>query len=214
MNLKTEGVKFLKVTSRPFTIKAGDQFYFSCFGNSFISPIHEFDHNPWNKDLIDGFCSHNGSYSLHRAHRRYSGGLKIVILNRRSDKISEQELTNRDLEKADYDFIKGIGSTLEDLVTFSAEEKDKITSEADTKMEIAADVHTDGNTMQVLEEGVGKPINLLVVVADGGDLFLTSGAVLSYYEFKQPMSDRLTDEEWQQMTKPPLPKFTKSFIGE
>ena len=129
-------------------------------------------------------------------------------------KISEKELTNKDLEKADYDFIKGIGSTLEDLVTFSAEEKDKITSEADTKMEIAADVHTDGNTMQVLEEGVGKPINLLVVVADGGDLFLTSGAVLSYYEFKQPMSDRLTDEEWQQMTKPPLPKFTKSFIGE
>jgi len=129
-------------------------------------------------------------------------------------KISEKELTNKDFEKADYDFIKGIGGTLESLVTFSAEETSKITSETDTKMEIVADVHTDGNTKQVLEEGVGKPMNLLVVVQDGGDLFLTSGATFSYYEFKQPMSDRLTDEKWQQMTKPSLPNFTQSFVGQ
>jgi len=128
-------------------------------------------------------------------------------------KISEKELTNKDLEKADYDFIKGIGDTLESLVTFSAEETSKITSETDTKMEIVADVHTDGNTGQVLEEGVGKPMNLLVVVQDDGDLFLTSGAIFSYYEFKHPMSDRLTDEKWQEMTKPSLPNFTQSFTG-
>jgi len=129
-------------------------------------------------------------------------------------KISEKELTNKDLEKADYDFTKGIGGTLESLVTFSAEETSKITSETDTKMEIVADVHTDGNTGQVLEEGVGKPMNLLVVVQDGGDLFLTSGAIFSYYEFKHPMSDRLTDEKWQQMTKPSLPDFIQNFVGK
>ena len=129
-------------------------------------------------------------------------------------KISEKELTNKDLEKADYDFIKGIGDTLESLVTFSAEETSKITSETDTKMEIVADVHTDGNTGQVLEEGVGKPMNLLVVVQDSGDLFLTSGAIFSYYEFKHPMSDRLTDEKWQQMTKPFLPDFIQNFVGK
>ena len=129
-------------------------------------------------------------------------------------KISEKELTNKDLEKADYDFTKEIGGTLESLVTFSAEETSKITSETDTKMEIVADVHTDGNTGQVLEEGVGKPMNLLVVVQDGGDLFLTSGAIFSYYEFKHPMSDRLTDEKWQQMTKPSLPDFIQNFVGK
>jgi len=129
-------------------------------------------------------------------------------------KISEKELTNKDLEKADYDFTKGIGGTLESLVTFSAEETSKITSETDTKMEIVADVHTDGNTGQVLEEGVGKPMNLLVVVQDGEDLFLTSGAIFSYYEFKHPMSDRLTDEKWQQMTKPSLPDFIQNFVGK
>lgn len=128
--------------------------------------------------------------------------------------ISEKELTNKDLEKNDYDFIEGIGGTLEDLVTFSAAETEKITSEADTKMEIVADVHTDGNTAQVLEEGVGEPMNLLVVVKVSGDLYLTSGAIFSYYEFKHPMSDRLTDEKWQQMTKPSLPNFTQSFTGK
>ena len=129
-------------------------------------------------------------------------------------KISEKELTNKDLEKADYDFTKGIGGTLESLVTFLAEETSKITSETDTKMEIVADVHTNGNTVQVLEEGVGKPMNLLVVVQDGEDLFLTSGAIFSYYEFKHPMSDRLTDEKWQQMTKPSLPDFIQNFVGK
>ncbi|MDA1317007.1 MAG: DUF3160 domain-containing protein [bacterium] len=128
--------------------------------------------------------------------------------------ISEKELTNKDLEKNDYDFIKGIGGTLEDLVTFSAAETEKITSETDTKMEVVADVHIDGNTDQVLEEGVGKPMNLLVVVKESGDLYLTSGAIFSYYEFKHPRSDRLTDEKWQQMTKPSLPSFTQSFTGK
>ncbi|EKD86637.1 MAG: hypothetical protein ACD_37C00207G0001, partial [uncultured bacterium] len=126
--------------------------------------------------------------------------------------ISEKELTNKKLEKPDYDFIKGIGGTLESLVTFSLEKISKITSETDTKMEIVADVHTDGNTKQVLEEGVGKPMNLLVIVKEGSNIYLTSGAVFSYYEFKQSMSDRLTDEKWQQMTKPSLPEFISSFV--
>ncbi len=145
----------------------------------------------------------------------YKGKLTImeeVLLTLKA--ISEKELTNKDLEKNDYDFIKSIGGTLEGLVTFSAAETEKITSETDTKMEIIVDVHTDGNTAQVLEEGVGKPMNLLVVVKESGDLYLTSGAIFSYYEFKYPISDRLTDEKWQQMTKPSLPDFTQSFTGK
>lgn len=126
--------------------------------------------------------------------------------------ISEKELTNKDLKKNDYNFIKNIGDTLEDLVTFSAEERERITSETDTKMEIIVDVHTDSNTAQVLEEGVGKPMTLFVVVKEGGDLYLTSGPIFSYYEFRHSMSDRLNDEKWQQMIKPPLPSFVQSFI--
>jgi hypothetical protein len=39
--------------------------------------------------------------------------------------------------------------------------------------------------------------------------------VFSYYEFKQPMSDRLTDEAWQEMSpKPDQPAWKGSFIVE
>ncbi len=65
-----------------------------------------------------------------------------------------------------------------------------------------ADVHTDGNSSQVLEEGVGQ-VDLIVVAcpAPDGSVFLAVGPVLSYYEFKHPMSDRLTDEAWRDLLK-------------
>ncbi|WP_409376123.1 DUF3160 domain-containing protein [Candidatus Sordicultor fermentans] len=41
-----------------------------------------------------------------------------------------------------------------------------------------------------------------------------SGPVFSYYEFKQPMNERLTDEVWREIlnnNSPPQPDWTKSF---
>ena len=41
------------------------------------------------------------------------------------------------------------------------------------------------------------------------------GAVFSYYEFKHPMDDRLTDEAWQAMSpKPARPPWTSAFVAE
>jgi len=37
------------------------------------------------------------------------------------------------------------------------------------------------------------------VVEIEGNLYLTKGATFSYYEFIQPLNNRLTDEEWQEM---------------
>ena len=89
----------------------------------------------------------------------------------------------------------------------------KITSEADERMALVADVHTDSNTRQVLEEGVGDAFPIYVVVMVEGEQVVAVGGVFSYYEFKQPMSDRLTDEAWQAMSpKPDLPTWTGSFI--
>ena len=84
-------------------------------------------------------------------------------------------------------------------------------------MAVIADVHTDSNSGQVLEEAVGKPYELYVIVPIEGILTLVQGAAFSYYEFKQPMADRLTDEAWQSMLSsgraPQPPEWTKSFIG-
>ncbi|NLH95895.1 MAG: DUF3160 domain-containing protein [Clostridiaceae bacterium] len=53
----------------------------------------------------------------------------------------------------------------------------------------------------------------VVVVPTGGKLYLTRGAVFSYYEFTS--NKRITDEEWQAMLKegrqPALPDWTGSF---
>jgi len=41
--------------------------------------------------------------------------------------------------------------------------------------------------------------------------------VMSYYEFKWPMSDRLTDEKWQEMLEsnpPEPPEWIPNFTGQ
>ena len=127
--------------------------------------------------------------------------------------ISEKELTNQPLTAEEYDVIRFIGERLEGITTFSAELTGELASEADERMAIVADVHTDTNSGQVLEEGVGDAFTIYAIVPDEGRSTLTQGGVFSYYEFTQPMSERLTDESWQAMSpKPDLPIWTASFI--
>ena len=82
-------------------------------------------------------------------------------------------------------------------------------------MPIVVDVHTEPNSGQVLEEAIGYPKSIYyglkksnVVILDPGanDYGLESnavarGALFTHYEFKHPMSDRLTDAAWQAMLK-------------
>ena len=127
--------------------------------------------------------------------------------------ISEKELAGQALTEEEYGLIRNIGGTLEAITTFSAEVEKEITSEADERMAIVADVHTDVNTGQVLEEGVGDAFLIYVVAPVEGDLVVAQGGAFSYYEFLQPMSDRLTDEAWQAMEpRPDLPIWTASFV--
>jgi hypothetical protein len=127
--------------------------------------------------------------------------------------ISEKELTNQPLAEEEYDVICFIGARLEGITTFSEELTGELASEADEKMAIVADVHTDTNSGQVLEEGVGDAFTIYAVVPIEGQATLTQGGVLSYYEFLQPMSERLTDEAWKALSpKPDLPIWTASFI--
>ncbi|MFW6161010.1 MAG: DUF3160 domain-containing protein, partial [Acidobacteriota bacterium] len=74
------------------------------------------------------------------------------------------------------------------------------------------------NTKQVLEEGVGSPFEIFIIIEDAKGYRLCRGGVFSYYEFKYPLDDRLTDEKWQEMgkegTRPAQPPWTKSFIVE
>jgi hypothetical protein len=69
----------------------------------------------------------------------------------------------------------------------------------------------------VLEEGVGY-VDLIVVAykVPDGRVLIGAGPVMSYYEFKQPMQERLTDEEWREMlgSEPPeRPEWYCNFGG-
>lgn len=130
--------------------------------------------------------------------------------------ISIKELEGVALTDEEYRVIENSGQILGDIVAMPAD--DLITSDADDDMAVIADVHTDPNSGEVLEEGVGRPFVILVAVLVNGEVILTQGGVMSYYEFTWPMDDRLTDESWQEMLdlgeEPPLPSWTVSFVIE
>ena len=80
---------------------------------------------------------------------------------------------------------------------------------------LVADVHTDGNTEKVLEEGVGYIKTAVIAYKlPEGHILLGVGPTFSYYEFKQPMENRLTDEEWRKIldsNPPPEPEWITNF---
>ena len=110
--------------------------------------------------------------------------------------ITVKHLANEPLSQSDNQFIKDLPSRLEGAVTTAAN--------AGVKTTLVADVHTHVTEEQVVEEATGR-VDLIVVAcpAPDGSVFLAVGPVLSYYEFKHRMDDRLTDEAWREMLDGP-----------
>lgn len=76
-----------------------------------------------------------------------------------------------------------------------------------------ADVHTDPNSGNTLEVGIGNASFVVVAVDNGADRAAYVGPISSYYAF--PSAHRLTDEEWQAKLQagdvPPRPEFTSAY---
>ena len=60
------------------------------------------------------------------------------------------------------------------------------------------DIATDPNGT-VLQAANGRPAQIYVIVPVEGALRIASGVVYNFYQFRQPLSARLTDTEWRQM---------------
>lgn len=133
--------------------------------------------------------------------------LSLETALERLEEISEAELAGRELTDDDLLFIRDIGERLDEAL-LGVDERSKKTT-------IVADVHTDPNTDMALEEAVGY-VRMIVVACDrpDGGVFLAAGPAYSYYEFKQPLSERLTDEGWREILvddPPQDPEWTASF---
>jgi len=130
-------------------------------------------------------------------------------------RIAIKELENIPLTNEEYENIYCFGKVMQALVSVVKDPHDPWKFDADD-MAIVADVHTDSNTDFCLEEGVGYPLEIFVIINEGGNIRMTRGAIFSYYEFQQPIADRLTDEKWRQMLigeKPPeLPEWVSNFM--
>ena len=122
--------------------------------------------------------------------------------------ISEKELKNEKLTEEDKYYIFKFGEIIK--LSSSADEEARKTT-------LVADVYTEPNNELVLEEGTGY-VDMVIVAykLPDGRIFLAAGPVMSYYEFKQPTSDRLTDEKWREMLEvnpPERPEWTSTYIS-
>lgn len=155
----------------------------------------------------------------------YDGLKELDVLNDKSEsrlsslvstlerlyEICKRQVANKPITKADNDFLADFPDALKRAI---GDVDDK-----GLKTTIIADVHTDLNTKRCLEEASGYVDYIVVAYKRAeGDIVLAVGPVLSYYEFKHPMDDRLTDEKWQEMLKsgkvPSRPEWIKSYCLE
>ncbi|MHB9131250.1 MAG: DUF3160 domain-containing protein [Armatimonadota bacterium] len=135
---------------------------------------------------------------------------------------SRKELRNEPLTRDELRTIERYGGHLEMLMLAIAGLVNpgtpnswwELENKTDRSMALIADVHT--SAPNVLEEAVGNAAEVWVVVPIKGKLMLTRGAIFTYYEFTHPMSDRLTDEAWQERLRkhniPAMPGWTRDFM--
>ena len=127
----------------------------------------------------------------------------LSILSQLAGKL--QTIANKELAKElptseEFDLIRSYGGQLEhfweDVMKADfPDEADYITPSLHPAA-LVTDIATDPNGY-CLQVGTGNPMEIGVLVEVDGKLKLATGAVFSYYEFKQPLNDRMTDKDWQ-----------------
>lgn len=83
---------------------------------------------------------------------------------------------------------------------------------------LVADVASNPDAGVALQVGTGYVDDIYVVTGSPTGLQLTRGAVYSFYEFTQPIDDRLTDQTWWALlangAAPPRPAWASVFYAE
>jgi Ca2+-binding RTX toxin-like protein len=135
----------------------------------------------------------------------------IEISSRLAD-IAADEVANGRPSAADSEWLDTIGGRLNSLLWRTGDGH-----EIDPFGGIVADIFLNGFADEVLEQGTGL-FDLIYVIVPGINGFqVATGAVYSYYEFWQPRSDRLTDEQWWEMLRtddlPPRPFWVQEYLG-
>ena len=125
---------------------------------------------------------------------------KLQQLALQLETIANKELQNETLTEEEYDLIRTYGGNIEhfwyDAMRANAD-SDMIFSE-EYPAALVVDIATDPNG-SVLEAATGDPSQIIVAVQVDGKIKLASGSVYTFYQFEQPLNDRLTDTQWRVM---------------
>ncbi len=110
--------------------------------------------------------------------------------------ISRKELTGGQITKQEYEKMTLFGGDMADLHRASVTQGDfNMLTQKEYHMALVADVHSSSGT--VLEEAVGGPAILYVIVPLGRTLQIARGAIFTHYQFTRPASKRMTDDQWK-----------------
>ncbi len=123
--------------------------------------------------------------------------------------VSERELSGEALSTDDYYRINGCLEYKE-----CADPKGYL-GDAMKPEPVPVIAAVSGFENQIMEVGVGLINRIYVAIPVNGETYVAQGGVLSYYEFIQPRTERLTDEDWRKRLRwdpPNRPAWTVNFI--
>ncbi len=144
-------------------------------------------------------------------------------LNNRLADIAVKELKGELPTDEEFDLIRSYGGQLWHLWLKTVENENHVGSYQtyDYPAALVTDIATDPANGVCLQLGTGKAARIITAVCFDGEVRLARGAVYDFYEFEQPVSNRLTDEEWRSMLKdqegsrmPERPSWIRSFFED
>ncbi|MDR0464901.1 MAG: DUF3160 domain-containing protein [Treponema sp.] len=167
------------------------------------APIHYLEPNIpfWNASIIAfqklyeilqkyGYLDGNTSQMLTRLHELYIKAAEISLV----------EAEDKPVSAADSVWISVIARELAYLSLTHTIRHGYVEDDNTLRMALAADVYTNAEIALVLETAVGIPYRLYIPLNDGqGGRRIAVGYGFSYYEFHQPMSNRLNNEQWKEI---------------
>jgi len=112
--------------------------------------------------------------------------------------ISKLEAEDKEVSKTDLEWINTVPYYLARLVMSLVDGNDYIDDPDKMRMAVVADVFTNAETGLVLETAVGIPYRLYIPLNDKqGGKRIAIGYGFGYYEFSQPISNRLDNNQWK-----------------
>jgi hypothetical protein len=112
--------------------------------------------------------------------------------------ISKLEADDKEVSATDIAWIGGVPRRLARITMYLLSGSDWVNDIDALRMALVADVFTNAETGLVLETAVGIPFRLYVPLNDKqGGKRIAIGYGFSYFEFAQPMSNRLNNEQWK-----------------